>query len=68
MDKIDGRTLRATGRTEQLATRVTAEFGRKVREIAARDGIKIAVLFEKAIASYEREKQNNKEGGKVSTD
>jgi predicted DNA-binding ribbon-helix-helix protein len=53
---LDGRSLRATGRTEQLATRVTPAFHRQVKMIAARDGLKIAELLEKAIAAYERER------------
>jgi len=59
MEKIDGRTLKATGRTEQLATRVTAEFGQRVRDIAKRDGIKLVVLWEMAIDAYEREKSRS---------
>jgi|1185.fasta_scaffold76855_2 hypothetical protein len=55
---VDGRSLRATGRTEQLATRVRPEFHRQVKIIAARDGLKIAELLEKAIAAYEREKSS----------
>jgi hypothetical protein len=53
---VDGRALRATGRTEQLATRVRPEFHRRVKIIAARDGLKIAELLEQAIDAYEREK------------
>jgi len=56
---VDGRSLRATGRTEQLATRVRPAFHRQVKLIAARDGLKIAELLEKAIAAYEREKTSS---------
>jgi|APFre7841882590_1041340.scaffolds.fasta_scaffold36343_2 hypothetical protein len=50
---VDGRSKRRTGRTEQLATRVTHDFHRKVKMIAARDGLKIVELLEKAIELYE---------------
>jgi hypothetical protein len=59
MEKKDGRSERATGRTEQLATRVTAEFGQRVRDIAKRDGIKLVVLWERAIEAYEKEKRRS---------
>ncbi|SJM95532.1 hypothetical protein [Crenothrix polyspora] len=52
-DSIDGRSLKKTGRTEQLATRVTAEFHKKVKMLAARDELKIVELLEKSIALYE---------------
>jgi hypothetical protein len=52
-DYIDGRSKRKTGRTEQLATRVTAEFHKKVKILAARDELKIVELLEKAIDLYE---------------
>jgi hypothetical protein len=57
-DYIDGRTKRKTGRTEQLATRVTAEFHKKVKMLAARDELKIVELLEKAIDLYENKYGN----------
>lgn len=55
---IDGRTTRKTGRTEQLATRVTAQFHKKVKMLAARDELKIVELLEKAIELYENKHGN----------
>lgn len=50
---VDGRTLNKTGRTHQLATRVTPQFYEKIRILAARDRLKIVELLEKAIEYYE---------------
>jgi len=50
---VDGRSLKKTGRTEQLATRVTADFHRKVKMLGARDKLKMVELLEIAIALYE---------------
>jgi hypothetical protein len=52
-DYVDGRTQRKTGRTEQLATRVTFDFHKKVKMLAARDELKIVELLEKSIDLYE---------------
>ena len=52
-DYVDGRTKRKTGRTEQLATRVTSDFHKKVKMLAARDELKIVELLEKSIDLYE---------------
>jgi hypothetical protein len=53
---IDGRSLRATGRTAQFATRIKPEYHRKAKQIAARDGITLAELFEMGVDAYERER------------
>jgi predicted DNA-binding ribbon-helix-helix protein len=53
----DGRSLRKTGRTHPLATRVTPEFHRKLRQIAARDGLKIVELLERALSIYEEQQR-----------
>ncbi len=50
---VDGRTLRKTGRTVQLGTKVTPELKRKIKQIAANDGLKIVELLEKAVEAYE---------------
>jgi len=55
-EEVDKRTLRKTGRTHQLATRVTPDFYNKIRVIAARDRIKIVELLEKAIDIYEKDR------------
>lgn len=52
-ENIDGRSLRKTNRTHQLATRVKYEFYRKVKGMAFDEDITIAELLEKAIAKYE---------------
>jgi hypothetical protein len=48
----DGRSLRATGRTAQLSTRVKAETLQQLRQLAARDGITMAEVIEKALDLY----------------
>lgn len=54
-DQIDRRTLKKTGRTHQLATRVKFEFYKRVKRLALDNDITIAELLEKAIDSYERD-------------
>lgn len=54
-DYIDGRSTKKTGRIEQFATRVTPEFHRKVKMLAARDNLKIVEILEKSIELYEKE-------------
>jgi hypothetical protein len=51
--RIDGRSLRRTGRTLQLATRVSWEFDDKLRRIAQRDGLKLVEVLERALEAYE---------------
>jgi hypothetical protein len=51
--RIDGRSLRKTGRTLQLATRVSWEFDEKLRHIAQRDGLKLVEVLERALEAYE---------------
>jgi hypothetical protein len=52
--RIDGRSLRKTGRTLQLATRVSWEFDNKLRQIAQRDGLKLVEVLERALEAYEK--------------
>ena len=52
--RIDGRSLRKTGRTVQLATRVSWEFDTKLRQIAQRDGLKLVEVLERALDAYEK--------------
>jgi hypothetical protein len=54
-DKVDGRTLKATGRNQQFATRVTKEWHEKVKTIAERDGLMLVEVLERAVDAYERE-------------
>jgi len=51
--RIDGRSLRRTGRTLQLATRVSWEFDDKLRRSAQRDGLKLVEVLERALDAYE---------------
>jgi hypothetical protein len=51
--RIDGRTLRKTGRTVQFATRVSEDFDDRLRHIAQRDGIKLVEVLERALDLYE---------------
>lgn len=48
----DGRSLRATGRTTQLSTRVQPETIHLLRQLAARDGITMAEVIERALDLY----------------
>jgi hypothetical protein len=58
--RIDGRTLRKTGRTLQFATRITEEFDELLHKIAQRDGLKLVEVLENGVAAYEasRNKQD----------
>ncbi|MEC4747726.1 hypothetical protein [Methylomicrobium sp. Wu6] len=57
----DGRSKYATGRTHQFATRVTEEFHREFKTVAAREGLSMTVLLEKCLDAY------LKQGGKNET-
>jgi hypothetical protein len=51
--RIDGRSLRRSGRTIQFATRVSPEFDERVREIARRERILIVEVLERALQALE---------------
>ena len=51
--RLDGRTLRKSGRTLQLATRVSPEFDDKLRHVAQRDGLKLVEVLELGLIAYE---------------
>ena len=53
VERIDGRTLRRSGRTIQLATRVSPEFDARLRHIAQRDGLLLVEVLERALDAYE---------------
>lgn len=57
-EKVDKRTLRKTGRTEQFATRVSPEWLEKVKEIAKREDLKLVEVLERALEIYERQSKN----------
>lgn len=52
--KLDRRSLRRTGRTEQLNVRVKAETKQTIHAIAEQNGLKIAQVIERAIEALER--------------
>src|ERR671915_429255 len=54
--RIDGRSLRKTGRTVQFATKVSLEFDGKLRRIAQRDGLLLVEVLERALDAYEEVK------------
>lgn len=58
-DYIDGRTLRKTGRTHQLATRVTVDFYNMVKKMAFDEKITIAELLEKSVYEYLSKKNDS---------
>jgi hypothetical protein len=51
---VDGRTLRKTGRTVQLGTRVTEQFAIDLRSDAEADGLMIVEVLEEAVAARRR--------------
>jgi hypothetical protein len=51
--RIDGRTLRRSGRIIQFATRVSPQFDRRVRQIAKREGLLIVEVLERALDALE---------------
>lgn len=52
-ERIDGRSLRRTGRTVQFATRVSPEFDTRIRTIAKRERLLLVEVLEKALDAYE---------------
>jgi hypothetical protein len=48
---IDGRTLRATGRTYQFSTRVSEAYNIKVRAVAAEQGLMLTEVLEESLAA-----------------
>jgi hypothetical protein len=51
--RLDGRSLRKSGRTLQFATRVSWDFDDKLREIAQREGLKLVEVLERGLDAYE---------------
>ena len=52
--RLDGRTLRRSGRTLTFATKVTPEFDARLRETAQRDGLLFVEVLERALDAYEQ--------------
>lgn len=55
--RIDGRTMRRSGRTVQFATRVSPEFDERIRQIAMREGMLLVEVLERALDAYEASKK-----------
>ncbi len=51
--RIDGRTMRRSGRTVQFATRVSPAFDERIRRIAMREGMLLVEVLERALDAYE---------------
>lgn len=49
----DGRAVRATGRTKQLATRVTEEFHDELKMYAAKNRLKLVEVLEQGHAALQ---------------
>jgi hypothetical protein len=54
---VDGRSARATGRTEQFATRLRPEFHRELKVFAAKHGLKLAEVLELGHAALKASKK-----------
>jgi len=52
---VDGRTLRATGRTTQFTTRITDELQRDIKVWTAQKGMKLNEFVERAFAALKKE-------------
>jgi hypothetical protein len=51
--RLDGRSMRRSGRTVQFATRVSPDFDGRIRQIAMRDGLLLVEVLEQALDAYE---------------
>jgi hypothetical protein len=59
---VDGRSLRATGRTTQFTTRITEELQTEIKVYAAQERMKLNELLEEAfIALKEKRERASKE-------
>jgi hypothetical protein len=57
-ERVDGRTLRKTGRTIPFSTRLNAETDRLIRRIAGKHGILIAEVVERGALLLQKELEN----------
>lgn len=55
--RMDGRTMRRSGRTVQFATRVSPEFDERIRQIAMREGMLLVEVLECALETYEADRK-----------
>jgi hypothetical protein len=56
--RIDGRSLRRSGRTMHFATKVTPEYDTRIREIAEQTGKLMTEILEESLAAYEKQSGN----------
>ena len=56
----DGRSMRATGRTHQLATRVRVEFYDEIRLYAAQHRLKLVEVLEQAFEALKEKSKQEK--------
>lgn len=54
--QIDGRRLRATGRTQRFGATVHPDWAAKLKHIAQRDGLLMVEVLERALEAYERDR------------
>jgi hypothetical protein len=52
-DRVDGRSLRKSGRLIPFATRVSLDFDTRLRRIAQRDGLLLVEVLECGLDAYE---------------
>ncbi len=55
---VDGRTLRATGRTTQFTTRVTEDLHRDIKVWTAQKGMRLNDFIERAFMALKKEVGN----------
>lgn len=60
-NRMDGRTMRRSGRTVQFATRVSPDFDERIRRIAMRDGMLLVEVLERALDTYEANRKDTDE-------
>jgi hypothetical protein len=58
--RIDGRTLRRSGRTLGFSTRVTEDWDYRLKRYAARNNLMIVEVLERALDALEREEAARK--------
>jgi hypothetical protein len=58
--RIDGRSLRRTGRTVGFSTKVTEDWDYRLKRYAARNNVLIVVALEQALDALEREEKARK--------
>jgi hypothetical protein len=57
--RVDGRSLRRTGRTVALSLRVSPEYDERMRKVAVRDHIILAEVLERGLEAYEKQRSRS---------